>query len=116
MSTIDPAVSRRLRDLAARRLRDGRNHLVLLGRKTASERIASFLLDMWRRISHDRKSGIDLPMSRSDMGDYLGLTVETVCRRLTRLRDDGTITIKGTTIAIRDHRALGAAERGRVVH
>jgi CRP-like cAMP-binding protein len=55
-------------------------------------------------------------MSRSDMGDYLGLTIETVCRRLTQLRQDGTISVKGATIAIRDRRALGAADCGRVVH
>lgn len=112
----DPAVSRELRALSARRLRSGRDHMVLLGRKTASERIASFLLEMSERISRDDQSGLDLPMSRSDMGDYLGLTIETVCRRLTHLRHEGTIVIKGTTIAIRDPRALGAADRGRMMH
>lgn len=105
----DRDVARRLRDLSAKRLRSGREHMVLLGRKTASERIASFLLKMAERVARDGCSAIELPMSRSDMGDYLGLTIETVCRRLTQLRQEGTITVKGTTIAICNHRALGAA-------
>jgi CRP/FNR family nitrogen fixation transcriptional regulator len=112
----DRMVARQLRELTAKRLRSGREHMVLLGRKTASERIASFLLQMAERGAADGRSQIELPMSRSDMGDYLGLTIETVCRRLTQLRQDGTITVKGGTIAIRDRRALGAADCGRVVH
>jgi CRP/FNR family transcriptional regulator, nitrogen fixation regulation protein len=109
-------VARRLRDISARRARAGREHMVLLGRKTASERIATFLLNMAERIALDGRSRIELPMSRSDMGDYLGLTIETVCRRLTQLRNDGTIVVKGASIAIRDREALGAADRGRVIH
>jgi CRP/FNR family nitrogen fixation transcriptional regulator len=112
----DRGVARRLRELSSRRLRSGREHMVLLGRKTASERIASFLLEMAARTSPDGRAIIDLPMSRSDMGDYLGLTIETVCRRLTRLRLDGTIAIDGTKIAIRDRQALGEAGCQRVVH
>ena len=112
----DRDVARQLRELSASRLRSGREHMVLLGRKTASERIASFLLQMAERNKSDTRAMIDLPMSRSDMGDYLGLTIETVCRRLTRLRLDGTIAVDGTRIAIRDRRALGAAGCEQVVH
>lgn len=112
----DRGVGRRLRELSSCRLRSGREHMVLLGRKTASERIASFLLEMAARINPDARASIELPMSRSDMGDYLGLTIETVCRRLTRLRVDGTIAIAGTKIAIRDRRALGEAGCERVMH
>ena len=112
----DLAVARRLRELTARRLRAGREHMVLLGRKTASERIASFLLQMAERISLGGQSHLELPMSRSDMGDYLGLTIETVCRRLTQLRQEGTIMVKGAVIAICDRKALGQADCGRVLH
>ena len=112
----DRDVARRLRELSANRLRSGREHMVLLGRKTASERIASFLLEMAARAASDARATIELPMSRADMGDYLGLTIETVCRRLTRLRLDGTIAIDGGKIAIRDRRALGEAGCERVVH
>lgn len=112
----DREVARRLRELSSNRLRSGREHMLLLGRKTASERIASFLLEMAERTSPDAQSTIELPMNRGDMGDYLGLTIETVCRRLTRLRLDGTIAIDGAKIAIRDRRALGAAGCERVIH
>jgi CRP-like cAMP-binding protein len=112
----DRDVARRLREISARRARSGREHMVLLGRGTASERIAAFLLNMAERLAQDGRSRIELPMSRSDMGDYLGLTIETVCRRLTQLRHDGTIMVKGATIAIRDRGALCAADGGRVVH
>jgi CRP/FNR family nitrogen fixation transcriptional regulator len=108
-------VARRLREISSSRLRAGRDHMVLLGRKTASERIASFLLEMAERIPNG-KSVIELPMNRSDMGDYLGLTIETVCRRLTRLRMDGTIEIEGAKIAICNRRALGEAGCVRIVH
>jgi CRP/FNR family transcriptional regulator, nitrogen fixation regulation protein len=112
----DRGVARQLRELSSRRLRSGRDHMLLLGRKTASERIASFLLEMASRAGDDTRPTIELPMSRADMGDYLGLTIETVCRRLTRLRQDGTIAVDGTRIAIRDRRALGEAGCERVVH
>jgi CRP-like cAMP-binding protein len=112
----DRDVARKLRELSSRRLRSGRDHMLLLGRKTASERIASFLLEMAARCNANAKSTIELPMSRSDMGDYLGLTIETVCRRLTRLRLDGTIAINGAQIAIRDRSALGEAGCERMVH
>jgi CRP-like cAMP-binding protein len=112
----DRDVARKLRELSSSRLRSGREHMLLLGRKTASERIASFLLEMAARGSADAKSTIELPMSRSDMGDYLGLTIETVCRRLTRLRLDGTIAINGTKIAIRNRTALGEAGCEQMVH
>ena len=111
----DRDVARRLRDLSSRRLRSGRDHMVLLGRKTASERIASFLLEMAARIP-DGKPAIELPMSRSDMGDYLGLTIETVCRRLTQFRQDGTIEIDGAKVMICNRRALGVAGCEQVVH
>ena len=112
----DREVARRLRELSSSRLRSGREHMLLLGRKTASERIASFLLEMAERTSSREKPMIELPMSRADVGDYLGLTIETVCRRLTRLRLDGTIAIDGTKVAIRDRRALAEAGCERVVH
>jgi CRP/FNR family nitrogen fixation transcriptional regulator len=112
----DRDVARGLRELSSNRLRSGREHMLLLGRKTASERIASFLLEMAGRTSSHDKPTIELPMSRADMGDYLGLTIETVCRRLTRLRQEGTIAIDGAKIAIRDRQALGEAGCERVVH
>ena len=100
--------ARKLRMLTAGQIRAGRERVVLLGRKTAGERIASFLIEMAGRI---RGGGtmIGLPMSRADMADYLGLTIETVCRGLTQLRTRGVIAVERSKIVILDRRALGIA-------
>lgn len=105
----DRDFARRLRGLAAAQLRASRERLVLLGRKSASERIASFLLEMADRVNPNGQPLMDLPMSRADMADYLGLTIETVCRGLTQLRRHGTIAIERARVAIRDRAALGVA-------
>jgi CRP-like cAMP-binding protein len=86
------SLARVLREMAARELRDAYDRILLLGRKTASERIATFLLEMAARQRGVGK--VALPMSRTDIADHLGLTVETVCRMMTHLRRDGTIVIE----------------------
>jgi CRP/FNR family nitrogen fixation transcriptional regulator len=65
--------------------------MLLLGRMTASERVASFLLEISER--QDAPRVLDLPMSRNDIADYLGLTIETVCRVLSGFRRNGVIAI-----------------------
>jgi CRP/FNR family nitrogen fixation transcriptional regulator len=86
-------------------LHRAQNHMLLLGRKNAQERIATFLLEMAARLS---KTGeIELPMSRQDIADYLGLTIETVSRTLTQLERDGLIAIPvSRRIVFRDRAAL----------
>jgi CRP/FNR family nitrogen fixation transcriptional regulator len=77
-------LSNELLPLALRSLTRAQEHLLVLGRQSALERIAAFLLDM-----SDRQGGInpvELPMSRTDIGDYLGLTIETVSRVFSRLK------------------------------
>jgi CRP/FNR family nitrogen fixation transcriptional regulator len=86
------SLARVLREMAARELRAAYDRILLLGRKTASERIATFLLEMAARQGGVGK--VALPMSRTDIADHLGLTVETVCRMMTHLRRDGTIVIE----------------------
>lgn len=68
-------------------------HMLLLGRATACERVAHFLLDMADRF---RGELVTLPMSRQDMADYLGLTIETVSRMLGRLQADGVVEFAGS--------------------
>jgi CRP-like cAMP-binding protein len=99
-----PALARRLREMSAQNLRDAYGRMLLLGRKTASERVATFLLEMAARQTSARK--VALPMSRVDIADHLGLTVETVCRMVTHLRRDGTITIEQGGIELRSFVAL----------
>ena len=68
-------------------------HLVLLGRKTARERLVSFLLALAARTANDAEGLLPLPMSRADIADHLGLTVETVSRTFTALRKAGLIDL-----------------------
>jgi CRP-like cAMP-binding protein len=100
------ALARRLRDLTSVSLRMAHARLVLLGRKTASERIATFLLEMAERLPRTTGTVMDMPMSRTDMADHLGLTIETVCRVLALLRRDDTIAIERGSIEIRDCASL----------
>jgi CRP-like cAMP-binding protein len=67
--------------------------MLLLGRKTALERVATFLLEMDERM--EGNGSIDLPMSRRDVADYLGLTLETVSRSISQLRSSGALKLSG---------------------
>jgi CRP/FNR family transcriptional regulator, anaerobic regulatory protein len=90
-----PSMERELYLMAAHELSAVQQQLVLLGRKTAAERIASFLLVLSDR--NESTSGaclVRLPMSRSDMADYLGLTKETVSREISALRRDRIIRLQ----------------------
>ena len=101
-------LTRRLCDLASISLRTAHARLVLLGRNTASERLASFLLEMSERLPGKSPDVLELPMSRTDIADHLGLTIETVCRVLAHLRHDGTVAIDRNSITVRDRSALEA--------
>ena len=73
--------------MTAGELRHAEDHMLLLGRKTAMERVATFLLEMDRRLAV--AGMMALPMCRRDIGDYLGLTLETVSRALSQLHEPG---------------------------
>lgn len=101
-----PDLSAQLWTHAMHHLRRAQHHMLLLGRKNAQERIAAFLLELAERLSC--KGDITLPMSRQDIADYLGLTIETVSRTLTQLERDGLIGIPvSRQIVLRDRAALG---------
>ncbi len=90
-----PRMLQRMNDFARNELVLAQNHMVSLGRRSAEEKIAAFLIgwrDRLERIGRSTKT-IHLPMSRQDIADYLGLTVETVSRTLTRLERENTILI-----------------------
>lgn len=85
----DKEVARQLWSLTATELRRAQDHIMLL-LKTAQERVVGFLLEMAER---NLASEFDLPMSRQDIADYLGLTIETVSRTLTQLANSGAIAV-----------------------
>jgi CRP/FNR family transcriptional regulator, nitrogen fixation regulation protein len=88
-----PPAANNIRELVTRTLEHVENHLLLLGRQTALERVAAFLAEIDRRFG--QPAVIVLPMVRRDIADYLGLTLETVSRALSRLRDEGILTVTG---------------------
>lgn len=98
----DAAVARELFSLTSRELRRMQERILLLV-KSAQERVASFLLEMAERASAG--SIIELPMSRQDIADYLGLTIETVSRTLTSLEGAGIIGLPTSRLIVVHNRA-----------
>ena len=84
-----------------------REHSLLLGRGSAAQKISAFLLEVAER--EDGASVVELPMSRQDIADYLGLTIETVSRTLSQLDRDGLIGLPtARRVVLKDRRALRA--------
>jgi CRP/FNR family nitrogen fixation transcriptional regulator len=98
-------VAHNLWTMTAGDLRHAEDHMLLLGRKTAIERVATFLLEMDRRLA---KAGMmALPMCRRDIGDYLGLTLETVSRTLSQLNEQGILVFSSARqIVLRNRQRL----------
>jgi CRP/FNR family transcriptional regulator len=94
-------VAQRLLEMTLDELDAAREWMLLLGRKTAREKIASLLAIIARRDASLKpktaKGGIvfDLPLTREEMADYLGLTLETVSRQVSALKRDGVIELEG---------------------
>ena len=92
----NPALEAKLLHQALREIDQGREWMLALGRKTAHEKVASFLMMMVRQIdpfAGGAVTAFDLPLTRAEIGDFLGLTIGTVSRELTRLRRVGVIQI-----------------------
>jgi len=107
-----PPVRERLYEIANDELAAAQEQMLCLGRKTAKERVASFLISQLRHGAgcDDGAAEFDLPMSRSDIADYLGLTIETVSRTFTALREEGLIGLPATHhISIPDIATLEAS-------
>ncbi len=81
-----PGMRKQLDNFLANRLAGVQDHLIMLGCQTAKERVVSFLLALADRTGTWDGDAVDLPMSRQDIADYLGLTIETVCRVLSGLK------------------------------
>jgi len=110
-----PELEHKLLQRTLTELDRARHWMLLLGRKSAGERVATFLLEMAQRLADASCSGGDaverfeLPLTRQQMADLLGLTIETVSRQLTRLRQAGIIDLPDRrTVVILDHEAMEA--------
>ena len=103
-----PGLAQRLRTMALSNLRTAHDRALSLGRKTAVERIASFVLEMDRRSPPHDGPVLELPMCRTDIADHLGLTVETVCRTLACLKREGLVAITRTGVELRSREDLRA--------
>ena len=91
-------------DATVRDLESAREHLTLLVRKSASERVASFLLGLAQRRG---ETAVELAMGRQDMADYLGLTIETVSRMITQLQSSGVVEFESCRrFRVRNREAL----------
>lgn len=102
---IDVQVARNLWTMTSGDLRHAEDHMLLLGCKTAMERVAAFLLEMDRRLAVTEF--VTLPMSRRDIGDYLGLTLETVSRTLSHLQSQDILEFSGARqIVLRNRQRL----------
>jgi CRP/FNR family transcriptional regulator len=110
-----PAMERRLLETATNELASAQEQMLLLGRKTARERLASFLVAQ-ARAAHacDRHvTRLRLPMTRGDIADYLGLTIETVSRTFTKLKTEHLIELPGPhEVAIRNFAGLESIAGG----
>ena len=111
-----PQVERELYRLAAHELAEAQRQMVLLGRKAAAERLATFFLSLVERAeraSGTSETSFDLPMSRMDIADYLGLTKETVSRMLAQLRALGLIRLQAQNrVEVLDRERLRSMAEG----
>jgi CRP/FNR family nitrogen fixation transcriptional regulator len=102
----NPAVAQLLRDMTLKSLAAAQARLMILARMTATERVVSFLLELSQR--NDDERCVELPMGRCDIGDYLGVTVETVCRVLSDLKRRGAIEVDSHSVTLLDRFTLEA--------
>jgi CRP/FNR family transcriptional regulator len=101
MMVRTPHIAQRLLEMTLDELDAAREWMLVLGRKTAREKIASLIAIIARRDAALKMAGmrgplvIDLPLTREAMADYLGLTLETVSRQVSALKKDGVIALEG---------------------
>ncbi|WP_434456030.1 fumarate/nitrate reduction transcriptional regulator Fnr [Stutzerimonas urumqiensis] len=114
LSLILPQLRRQLMRIMSREIRDDQQMMLLLSKKTADERIATFLVNLSARFSARgfSSSQFRLSMSRNEIGNFLGLAVETVSRVFTRFQQSGLIAADGKEVRILDSAALCALAGG----
>lgn len=94
LAATDSGLARALWQMSVRAFQRSEDHAMILARQGATERVAAFLLDYADRLGETE--AIDLPMTRQDMADHLGLTIHTVSRTLSLLQQQGLIDVRGS--------------------
>ena len=114
----DPAIQHEIIKLMSLELRHSHELLLLLGKHNAEERIAAFLLNLSKQFAHRHCSATEfvLSMSRSDIGNYLGIAEETVCRIFARFQEEGMMTSDCRRIKLNDLNRLRQIANHRVEH
>lgn len=107
LAQSDHRIERMIWAATSRELERAHEHVLLLGRKTACEKVASLLVSIAERTGGDKT---ELPMGRQDMADYLGLTIETVSRMLSQLQSSAIIAFNG----VRNFRITNRAALARL--
>jgi CRP/FNR family transcriptional regulator, anaerobic regulatory protein len=109
-----PGLQRQLLRVIGSGVDRDQDHMQILVRRQAGERIALFLHGLTERLRRAGQSGdlIQLPMSREDIGNFLGLALETVSRGFTRLQEDGVIAVSGRRVEVVDAPALSRLAHG----
>ena len=114
----NPVLKSSMLDVARKELAAAQQQFIVLGRKTAMERVASFIIylhDRFERITGHPMDHVSLPMSRADIADYLGLTKETVSRVIGQLRNSRVIRLETLTcVQILNRPALDALADGEI--
>jgi len=113
MTEGDPDISQKRLAMFSRSLAAAERHVAMLGHQSAKERVASFFMALEMQRRTDNSHTLDLPLSRQDIADYLGLTIETTCRALSELMRLNIITTPSRRrIVIRDMDGLQAIAEG----
>lgn len=109
-----PSIRQQVIKIMSHEILENQELMLLLGKKNADERLATFLLGISRRFQKRNYSPtkFNLSMSRSDIGNYLGIAEETVCRVFTRFQDDGLLTTERRQVHILDLARLKTIARG----
>jgi CRP/FNR family transcriptional regulator, anaerobic regulatory protein len=109
-----PSIRHHMLKIMSQEILDNQELMLLLGKKNADERLATFLLSLSRRFQRRSYSPtkFNLSMSRSDIGNYLGIAEETVCRAFTRFQNEGLLVTERRQVQIHDLHRLNSIARG----
>ncbi len=112
-SSVSLDVTRTFLDTVSARLNEARERMMLLGRKTAEERLATFIVQLAAHTGSSDGTLVTVPMTRGDIADYLGMTLETVCRMFRALREKQIIALPSASeVRVLDRAALESLANG----